>query len=84
MNQFDFVNMFLSNAINQSIINTQSRLNRSLPEEQQEAQEKMLKAIHDLASEWRKISPEFKQQVSDTCIAKAAVEFGWRNGGRHQ
>ena len=84
MNQFDFFHVLLSNAINQSIINTQSRLNRSLPEEQQEAQEKMLKAIHDILSEWKKISPEFRQQVSDTCIAKAASELGWRNGGQYQ
>lgn len=83
MNQFDFLNMLLSNAINQSIINTQSRLNMPLPADQQEAQEKMLKAIHDLVSEWGKISPEYKQQVSDTCIAKAAIELGWRNGGQY-
>lgn len=80
MNQNEWMNNIFSAMVNQAISN-QQRSVAPLPEDQQEAQEKILDAIHDLLENKEKIKPEFQSQVFDAAILKIASEIGWRNGG---
>ena len=80
MNQNEFLNSIFSAMVNQAIIN-QSNYQNPLPPDQQEAQKRILDAIHDLNESGAKIKPEYRQQVWDSAVLKVASEIGWLNGG---
>lgn len=80
MNQSEWMNNIFSAMVNQAIINQQKSV-LPLPEDQQEAQKKILDAIHDLIENKQKIKFEFQPQVFDAVILKIASEIGWMNGG---
>lgn len=80
MNPYELLQGFISARINQAITNQQNRTN-PLPPDQQEAETKLLNAIHDISENMAKIKPEYQAQVLDAMILKAASEFGWFNGG---
>ena len=66
--------------VNQAIINQNNRT-EPLPPDQQEAEKKILDAIHDLNENKAKIKREYQPQVWDAMILKIASEIGWFNGG---
>ena len=82
--QNDNLNTLLSEmfdrADNQAIKNQNTR-QRLLPEDQKQAQDEILSAIHSLFESRDKIKPEYIQQVNDAIILKIAAEFNRRNGG---
>ena len=82
--QNDNLNTLLSemfdHAVNQAIKNQNTR-QRLLPEDQKQAQDEILSAIHSLFESRDKIKPEYIQQVNDAIILKIAAEFNRRNGG---
>ncbi len=80
MNQSEWMNNVFSAMVNQAILNQQKSV-LPLPEDQQEAQKKILDAIHDLIENKQKIKLEFQPQVFDAVILKIASEIGWMNGG---
>ena len=80
MNQSEWMNNIFSAMVNQAIINQQKSV-LPLPEDQQEAQKKILDAIHDLIDNKQKIKFEFQPPVLDAVILKIASEIGWMNGG---
>lgn len=80
MNQNEWMNNVFSAMVNQAIMNQQNRV-APMPEDQQQAQKKMMDAIHDLIESKGKIKPEFQPQVFDAVILKIAAETGWTNGG---
>lgn len=80
MNQSEWMNNIFSAMVNQAILNQQKSV-LPLPEDQQEAQKKILDAIHDLIENKQKIKLEFQPQVFDAVILKIASEIGWMNGG---
>lgn len=80
MNQNELMNNIFSAMVNQAIMNQQKNV-ALLPEDQQEAQKKILDAIHDLIENKKKIKPEFQPQVFDSVVLKIASETGWINGG---
>lgn len=80
MNQNEWMNNIFSAMVNQAILNQQNHV-APLPEDQQEAQKKILDAIHDLIENKGKIKPEYQPQVFDVVILKIAAETGWMNGG---
>ena len=80
MNQNELWTNIFSAMVNQAIMN-QSKHNRPLPQDQREAQEKILNAIHDLCENKGKISPEYRAQVFDAMVLKLASEIGWNYGG---
>lgn len=80
MNQNELMNNIFSAMVNQAIMNQQKNV-ALLPEDQQEAQKKILDAIHDLIENKKKIKPEFQPQVFDAVVLKIASETGWINGG---
>ena len=80
MNQSEWMNNIFSAMVNQAIINQQKSV-LPLPEDQQEAQKKILDAINDLIENKQKIKLEFQPQVFDAVILKIASEIGWMNGG---
>lgn len=80
MNQNEWMNNIFSAMVNQAILNQQKSV-LPLPKDQQEAQKKILDAIHDLIENKQKIKLEFQSQVFDAAILKIASEIGWINGG---
>ena len=80
MNQNELWTNIFSAMVNQAIMN-QSMHNRPLPQDQREAQEKILNAIHDLCDNKEKILPEYRAQVFDAMVLKRASETGWNYGG---
>ena len=80
MNQSEWINNIFSAMVNQAILNQQKSV-LPLPEDQQEAQKKILDAVHDLIENKQKIKLEFQPQVFDAVILKIASEIGWMNGG---
>lgn len=80
MNQNDFFYFLFSNAVNQAIMNRQ-RNTAPLPEDQQEALEKILDAIHDLFENKQKIKNDYQPQAFDAVVLKIAAEIGWSNRG---
>ncbi len=80
MNQNELMNNIFSAMVNQAIMNQQKNV-ALLPEDQQEAQKKILDAIHDLIENKKKIKQEFQPQVFDAVVLKIASETGWINGG---
>ena len=80
MNQDEWMRNIFSAMVNQAIMNRQRGV-VPLPEDQQEAQKKILDAIHDLIENKQKIKLEYQPQVLDAVILKIASETGWINGG---
>ena len=80
MNMNNGLEIILENMINQSIYNRENRWIK-LPEDQQEALDKMLKAIHDFQENREKIKTEYQAQALDAVILKAAIEMGCSFGG---
>ena len=80
MNQSEWMNNVFSAMVNQAILNQQKSV-LPFPEDQQEAQKKILDAIHDLIENKQKIKLEFQPQVFDAVILKIASETGWIDGG---
>ena len=80
MNQNEWLMNIFSAMVNQAIRNKQGNI-APLPEDQQEAQKKILDAIHDLIENKQKIKLEYQSQVFDAVILKIATEIGWLNGG---
>ena len=74
---------FLSQIVNQSLINRETRWT-ILPIDQQQALDKILDAVHDIKSNWDKIKPEYRSQVQDAVVIKSALEWGMLNGGNQQ
>lgn len=75
MNQAEFIQSIISGIINQSLINQQYYHN-PLPDDQKQAQEEMLKALHDLITAANKVEPQYRPQVGGTCALKIAAEMG--------
>ena len=80
MNPNELFNSIISAMVNQAFINQQI-YRQPLPGDQQEAQQKMLDAIHDFIENQQKIRPEYRSQVLDSVVLKIASENGWMNGG---
>ena len=84
MNPNNFWRDFLSNAfsamVNQALIR-QSHGSAPLPQDQKEAEEKILQAIHDLFENKAKIQGPYQSQVFDEVILKIASEVGWNTFG---
>ena len=80
MNQ-DFLYTLFSNAVNQSLMNKETRW-QQLPPDQQEALDKMLDAIHDFIENKGKILPQYQEQAFDSVMLKLAAEMGWQIGGQ--
>lgn len=86
MTQNEFMSSIFSEMVNRSIaqaLQNQKAGWQLLPQDQQEAQDKILDAIHDLAENKAKIKPEYQHQVFDAMVLKVAAEMGWLNGGNH-
>ncbi len=79
MNLNELLNSIFSAMINQAIANQNSQ-KVLLPQDQQEAQKKILDAMHDICENIVKIKPEYQSQVRDAAILKIATEIGWING----
>ncbi len=80
MSQNEWIKNIFSAMVNQAIINQQKGIT-PLPRDQQEAEKKILDAIHDLMENKQKIKPEYQSQVFDAVILKIANETAWLNGG---
>lgn len=80
MNFYELVKSAFSAMINQAVINQANRIH-SLSPEQEEAEKKILDAIHDFFENKKKITVENVPQVQDAIVLKIASELGWINGG---
>lgn len=76
----EILKQFLSQIVNQSLINRENRWT-TLPADQQQVLEKILGAIHDIKNNWDKINPEYRPQALDAALIKAAEEWGMISGG---
>ncbi len=76
-----------SNAISQSKYNKKKTW-KQLPDDQEKALNEMLGAIQEAAKIYTenmsKIKPQYKSQVIDAMILKAASAFGWSNKENHK
>ncbi len=77
---FEMVKDWFSAMVNQAIIN-QSNRSEKMPPDQQEAEKKMLDAIHNFIENSAKIRPEYGAQVKDCIVLEIATEMGWVIGG---
>ena len=80
MSEKQFMNAVFSAMVNQAIQNRENWIS-PLPQDQEEAQKKILDAIHDLMENKAKIKPEYQTQVFEAMVLKFAVETDWHNGG---
>jgi len=80
MNQNEIMGMVFSGLVNQSI-EYQNSKHTNLPDDQQEAIDKMLKAIHDFCENKAIIKPEYQADAFAASVLKVAAELGW-NAGR--
>lgn len=80
MSENQFMNAVFSAMVNQAIQNRENWIS-PLPQDQEEAQKKILDAIHDLMENKAKIKPEYQTQVFEAMVLKFAVETDWHNGG---
>ena len=80
MSENQFMNTVFSAMVNQAIQNRGSWVS-PLPQDQEEAQKKILDAIHDLLANKAKIKPEYRAQVFDAMVLILASETGWNYGG---
>lgn len=76
----EILKQLLSQIVNQSLINRENRWT-TLPADQQQALNEILKAIHDIKNNWDKINPEYRPQALDAALIKAAEELGMISGG---
>ena len=75
MNENDLLYMIFNNAVNQAVLNKKN-VWQSLPQDQQEALNKMLDAIHDFNENRNKIRPIYQRQAMDAVLLKMASEMG--------
>ena len=80
MNENEFMSTVFSAMVNQAVQNRENWVS-PLPQNQEEAQKKILDAIHDLVESKAKIKPEYQAQVFQAMILKFAAETNWHNGG---
>lgn len=85
----ELIRSLLSKKINESILNQQYWV--QLPYEQQQILDEILEDIHDIAtgmnkvaSNERKVSPQYQAQFRDAMVLKLATELGMINGGKQQ
>ncbi len=83
MSEHEFMNTVFSAMVNQAIQNREKWVN-PLPQDQEEAQRKILDAIHDLVENRAKIKPEYQTQVLEAAVLKNAAETNWFNGGNRR
>lgn len=81
MSENEFINTIFSAMLNQAVKNRENWVS-PLPQDQEEAQRKILDAIHDLMENKTKIKPEYQTQVLEAAVIKIAAEMNWRDGGR--
>lgn len=80
MSENQFMNTVFSTMVNQAIQNRRNWVS-PLPQDQEEAQKKILDAIHDLVENKAKIKPEYQTQIFEAMVLKFAAEINWYNGG---
>lgn len=81
MNEMNFILTSMFNSlVNQAIVNREKQW-QQLPQDQQEAQDKMLNAIHDLFENNNKILPQYRQQVLEAMALKIMSEMQKPIGG---
>lgn len=78
MNDQSFINKIISDLINQALIR-QSQVHLPLPNDQKEAEKKILDAIHDLFEAKKDVKDAYRNQIIDAMIIKIAIELGWIN-----
>ncbi len=83
MSENQFMNTVFSAMVNQAIQNRGSWVS-PLPPDQEEAQKKILDAIHELVENKAKIKPEYQAQVFEAMVLKFAAETNWHNGGNRR
>ena len=83
MSEHEFMNTIFSAMVNQAIQNREKWVN-PLPQDQEEAQRKILDAIHDIVENRAKIKPEYQTQVLEAAVLKIAAETNWFNGGNRR
>lgn len=74
MNETIFRTLF-SKVVKQSLMNQKTKW-KTLPIDQQEVLNEMLRLVHDFAENKKKIKPEYKSQVYDAVILEVAEEMG--------
>ena len=74
------VSIMFDNFINQAIINREKQW-QQLPEDQQEALDKILDAIHDINENRNKIQSQYQQQALEAIALKIASEMKKPFGG---
>lgn len=80
MSENQFMNTVFSAMVDKAIQNRENWIS-PLPKDQEEAQKKILDAIHDLMENKAKIKPEYQTQVFEAMVLKFAAETDWHNGG---
>lgn len=81
MNEMNnLVSIMFDNFINQAIINREKQW-QQLPEDQQEALDKILDAIHDINENRNKIQSQYQQQALEAIALKIASEMKKPFGG---
>ncbi len=75
MNDMNYIfTMMFNSLVNQAIINKAVQW-KQLPQDQQEALDKMLSAIHDLVENKSKIHPQYQQQALEAMALKLVSEM---------
>ncbi len=84
MNLYDFLRDFFNNAFSAMVngaLMRRAQWPAPLPQDQKEAEEKILQAIHDLFENKEKIQEPYQSQVVDDVVLKIASEIGWNTFG---
>lgn len=74
---------FFNDAVNQALIRRENTCG-ILPQDQQEAINKILNAIHEINENQKIIFQEYRPQAWDAMILKLAAEIGYYNGGTNR
>ena len=77
------ISLMFSSLVNQALVNRKNRW-QPLPQDQQEALNKILDAIHDIEENRNKIQSQYQQQALETIALKIASEMNMPIGGLHQ
>ena len=81
MNEMNYIlSVIFNSLVNQAIVNREKQW-QQLPQDQQEAQDKMLNAIHDLIENKNRILPQYQQQVLEAMALKIMSEMQKPIGG---
>ena len=78
MNDQSFINKIISDLVNQALIR-RGQAQLPLPDDQKEAEKKILDAIHDLFEAKKSVKEDYRNQIIDAMIIKIAIELGWIN-----